>query len=125
MVGWTVVNRMKRHRYSAVSSVWSHNNYAHTYPGTFISRRIAEDILAGKARDISQGATHFYSPRSMPKEGDTHLSGTDIGGGLEEVPGVTGPHGRAVRNYRPGWVKYYHSIRIPQIKENEFKFYRE
>ncbi|EGG74986.1 hypothetical protein SXCC_04357 [Gluconacetobacter sp. SXCC-1] len=66
-----------------MSVVWQHNNYAHNHPATTISRRIAESLLSGQARDISQGATLFYSSLSMPKERDTNLHGFDIGSGLE------------------------------------------
>lgn len=37
--------------------------------------------------DIREGATHFYSPRSMPKEGES-TTGRDVGGGLEQTPGL-------------------------------------
>ena len=68
MVGWTVVNRMKNQYLVHVSDVWLHGNYAHNSPPTHTSLQIAEGILTGTLPDISQGATHFYSPSAMPKK---------------------------------------------------------
>ncbi len=123
MVAWTVVNRMKQHHFTRVSSVWGHNNYSHHHMATSTSLHLAEKILDGAALDISHGATHFYSPAAMPKEGDTTSSAADVRGGLESIPGVT-KNGRPVQNYRPGWAKNYGSIRIPGIQDKDFKFYR-
>ncbi len=53
MVGWTVVNRMKQHHLTQVSSVWTHGNYVHSHMPTPTSLRLAESILNGTARDIS------------------------------------------------------------------------
>lgn len=52
MVGWTVVNRMKKHHFKMVSSVWANHRYAHGYPPTTTSRRIASAILTGKEKII-------------------------------------------------------------------------
>lgn len=109
----------------SVSVVWQHNNYAHNHPATTISRRIAESLLSGQARDISQGATLFYSPLSMPKEGDTNLHGFDIGSGLESVDGVRDRSGKPIRNYVPGWAQDGRRVRVFNVPEKEFKFYRE
>ena len=123
MVGWTVVNRMKQRHLTPVSSVWTHGNYAHSHMPTPTSLRLAEAILNGTAMDISQGANHFYSPTSMPKEGETPSFQADVRGGLESVPGVT-KHGRPTRNYFPGWVKHFSSIRSPGTQDKDMKFYR-
>ena len=70
MVGWTVVNRMNNQYFQHVSDVWLHGNDAHNSPPTHTSLQIAEGILTGTLPDISQGATHFYSPGAMPKKGE-------------------------------------------------------
>ena len=120
MVGWTVVNRMKRQNLTRVSEVW--DQYAHGHFSTATSKRIADNILSVCALDISQGATHFYTPSIMPKEGESS-SGFDISGGLETVPGVT-KNGKPVQNYRPRWAKGSAAIRVPGVQEKDFKFYR-
>ncbi len=123
MVGWVVINRMKKDHSEQVSSVWAHGNFAHSHMATGMSLHLSERILSGDAIDISQGATHFYSPKSMPKEGDALSSRIDTRGGLESVPGVT-KNGRATRNYRPRWATTSHNIRVPGIQDKDFKFFR-
>ena len=123
MVGWTVVNRMKNQYFQRVSDVWLNGNYAHNSPPTYTSLRIAEGILTGTIPDISQGATHFYSPSAMPKKGETIHHGMDVDGGLESVMGVF-KNGKPVENYRPLWAKRYFRINIPGVQEKDFKFYR-
>jgi hypothetical protein len=122
MVGWTVVNHMKQHHYARVSLVWTHGNHVHNHMPTSTRLRLAESILNGTARDISQGVTHFYSPVSMPKEGEPS-SRTDVHGGVESVSGVM-KNNRPVRNYRPGWAKRTSAVRVPDIQDKDFKFYR-
>ncbi|WP_428375980.1 hypothetical protein [Lichenicoccus sp.] len=122
MVGWTVINRMKKQQSTRVSEIWAHGNYAHGQMTTGMTLHLAARILDGSAMDISQGATHFYSPKSMPNEGDRPSSNTDARGGLESVPGVT-KSGRAIRNFRPSWAKNYSVIRISGIQDKDFKFY--
>ncbi|WP_428377363.1 hypothetical protein [Lichenicoccus sp.] len=123
-VAWTAVNRMKKHSFTQVSSVLAHGNYSHSSMSTLTSLQLADDILSGCALDISQGATHFYSPRAMPKRGDRPSSNVDVLGGLESVPGVVGRNGQPVENYRPGWAKNVSPIRIPGIQDKDFKFFR-
>ncbi len=65
---------------------------------------LASNIQSGGVADNDDGATHFYSPRSMPKEGDP-TGGFDVGAGLEQVPGVERPAGIPIRNYRPSWIQ--------------------
>jgi hypothetical protein len=123
MVGWTVVNRMKKHNLKRVSEVWANSQYVHGHFLTPTSLRLADSILGGTAMDISQGATHFYTPGTMPKTGEPH-SGIDIGGGLESTPGVY-KNGKPVQNYRPRWTTRFSAVRTPSIQEKDFRFYRE
>ena len=119
MVGWTVVNRMKNENLARVSDVW--DQYAHGHSSNGISRQLAKDILDGHAIDISNGATHFYSPNSMQKAGETH-SHNDLIGGLETVAGVK-KNGKPVQNYRPYWAKGRIPIHVLGVLEKDFKFY--
>lgn len=124
-VGWTVINRMNKYNFKNVSSVWSHHRYAHGYPPTTTSRNIADAILSNCSLDTSKGATLFYSPLTMPKEGDKNLHGFDIGGGLKSVDGVRDRSGKPIKNYAPRWAKESKRVRVFTIPEREFKFYRE
>ena len=131
-VGWTVRNRMQRNKVDQVDKVW--RGYAHGTPSSrgqeqmqyAQARRIATGILAGTISDPTHGATNFYSPKDMPKEGgDT--SKTDVSGGLEDVPGVFDKKGQHVKNYRPGWsidYDHFHQVKIPGVADYVFKFYQ-
>ncbi|MDG6094280.1 cell wall hydrolase [Acetobacter sp. AN02] len=86
-VGWTLKNRMRRNGISSVRQAW--RGYAHSGRLDNRTLAIAHSILEGTTPDPTDGATHFYTPQIMPKEGES-TSGADVGGGLELVPGVTG-----------------------------------
>ncbi len=73
--------------------------------------------------DRSARTTPFYRPELMPKEGDPVPPGLDVAGGLEQVAGVTSG-GRPIRNWRPGWVLLDSFARVPDIADQEMKFYR-
>ena len=124
MVDWTVVKRMKNQYFQRLSEVWLNGNSAHGSPPTYTSLRIAEGILTGTIADISQGATHFYSPSTMPKKGQTIRHGMDLGGGLESVIGAF-EHGRPIENYLPRWAASYPRIFVPGIQDKDFKFFKK
>ena len=48
--------------------------------------------------DPTQRATNWYSPRGMPKQGQS-CAGFDCAGGLEQTEGLSN------KNYKPGWAK--------------------
>ena len=97
-VGLTVLNRMRRNGTNSVRGVW--RAYAHAQAPTPEIRELAQDLLQGHVVDPTNGATHYYSPRSMPNENASAatLANYDVGGGLEQVPGL--PR----RTYRPTWA---------------------
>ena len=121
MVGWAIVNRMKQRHAKRVSDVW--HGFSHSHKPDQSDTKLATDILTGKERDISQGATHFYTPGRMPKEGDSIPVGTDARGELESVVGVT-RNGQPVRNYTPSWTRNRVAINIPGVRDSIFKFYK-
>ena len=123
-VGFTVLNRMRQNKLSSVQNI--KKGYATTTAEPsekFIV--VAGEILGGAITDPTNGATHFYTPQIMPKEGATpsERAGVDIAGGLESVPGVT-DHGKPVRNFRPHYATVYPQIKISGIADDTFKFYR-
>jgi hypothetical protein len=123
-VGWTVMNRMQRDSVSNVDEAWQ--GYQHSKPPTQDALDIAKSILSGKMPDPTGGATHFYTPDAMPKEGES-TANINVRGGLEETPGVTDSAGRAVKNYRPNWAarSEFKSRSVPALPEHCFKFFRE
>lgn len=71
--------------------------YATNQHPTAEAMRIARAVLAGTIADPTGGATHFYSPISMPAEGQD-TTGYDVWG-LEQVNGL------GHRNYAPRWAE--------------------
>jgi hypothetical protein len=63
-VGFTVLNRLKNTGETSVHQVW--NAYVHNQSPTEGMIALARQLLAGQRVDITDGSTHFYSPRSMP-----------------------------------------------------------
>lgn len=117
-VGSTVINRMNQHGTDDVADVAKPGQYAiakQADPGLAFT---AYRLLSGQLGDNTQGATHFYSPRSMPKEGQD-TAGDDVQGGLEQIPGHT------VQNYRPGWAKTYPQTQADGVRDWYFKLYTD
>lgn len=114
-VGFTVLNRMRRNgtaRVKDVSSAYSHDQ---TPAPWAIS--LATKILKKQLSDPTNGATHFYSPSRMPKEGE-NTAGFDVGGGLEHSGNLK------KKNYRPSYAKTFSAASIPGVREEGFKFWR-
>ena len=119
-VGAVVINRMRRNRTSDVQSVW--DGFAHHIQPLRESYAIAETLLNHPENDPAHGATHFYTPDWMPKEG-SHPAGR--GRTLESVPGVVTKSGAPIRNYRPHYADVFPEQVIPGIPPKMFKFYRD
>lgn len=115
-VAYTVMNRMERNDTTSVYDVWG--GYAHSREPTSADLSLAEDVLTCSVADNSAGATHYYSPYSMPKEGDS-TGGYNVGGGLEKVPGLS------ERNYRPDWSRTMIRAYVVGPQQKFFKFYRD
>jgi hypothetical protein len=115
-VGCTVLNRLRLSRMQRVKDVW--DAYAHHATPTDEVSVLAVDLLRGELADPTSGATHFYSPRSMPMEGDT-VRGFDISGGLEQTLGLRR------QNYRPGWAAQYEIVAVVGTRASHYKFYRQ
>lgn len=81
-------------------------------------KELASKLLRGQITDPTKGATHFFSPISMPKEGES-TKGFDIGGGLQEVPGIT------KRIYFPSWTRELVWVGdLARVRTKYFMFYR-
>ena len=113
-VAWTVRNRMLRSGHTYVKQ--ESHAYSVKQASTIETQRISRGVLTGVTPDNTSGATHFYSPDCMPREGEsTH--GADVGGGLEQVVGL--PY----RPYRPAWAAGRQHILISGVQDARFRFY--
>lgn len=81
------------------------------------SRQIAQGILNGNIADNTGGATHFYTPLRMPREGQP-TGKYDVGGGLESTAGLSS------RNYRPFYATQYEAKSVPGVRDANFRFFR-
>lgn len=121
-VGWALRNRMTRNATDDVERVWSPAFQHRKYP-TARAVQLATGILSGQIADPTGGATHFYTPRIMPKKGKS-TAHIDVAGGLETTPGVVDDDGRPVQNYRPSFASWPQCI-VAGVPEAAFKFYRK
>lgn len=78
-------------------------------------------LVKGLIADPTNGADHWYSPRSMPMEDEAYKCKPqglfDCGGGLEQVQGLP------KKNYKPRWADEKKKVVIPGVREAYFKFY--
>ena len=113
-VGSTVLDRMRRNGTDLVQNV--SRGFSHNQVATPQIRQLARDLLTGEVRDNTGGATNFYSPQGMPRQGQP-TAGYDVGGGLEETPGLNSP------NYRPGWAATYEPRPVQGVRPRFLRFY--
>jgi hypothetical protein len=80
-------------------------------------------LMAPVEADVTKGATHFFSPRSMPLQGEEdRCKGNggiyDCDGGLVFVEGLDAPA------YAPFWHLLYEWLPVPGVRKTHFLFYR-
>jgi hypothetical protein len=114
-VGFTVLNRMRRSGTALISDVSP--GFSENQAPTSDAVLLATKILKGELGDTTKGATHFYSAGAMPEEGED-TRGFDVGGGLEQSGDLPG------KNYRPGYAKHFSPVKIPEVRDKFFRFYR-
>jgi len=128
-VGLTVINRMKNMRTNQVSDVVTIDGFYHyatdqdptLYPEY---ADLARSLLAGDIADFTDGATHFFSPHSMPKQGESRKN-FDCEGGLVRYTSLATAKPEEVCT--PGWSKYlrYVNLVTTGVRPYYFEFYAE
>lgn len=119
-VGWTVINRLKTGTYgkSIRDIVTAQGQYAHNQEPNAEIKELARKLLVGTMEDNTDGATHFFSPISMPKEGES-TAGFDTGGGLHRVSGIDS------EVYFPSWTETMTYVGdLKDVRKAYFMFYR-
>ena len=107
-VGWTVLNRLYSGRYGNSIEYIVTSWYAHNQEPTEVIKTLAKDLLEGQIPDPTSGATHFFSPRGMPKEGED-TTGFDVDG-LHQVP----LDGQDIKVYFPSWAEPEKGVTITE-----------
>ncbi len=126
-VAWALRNRMLRNKTRRVDETWHGFSHGEKPTGRdrFKVEMLAQSILDGSRPDPTHGATHFYSPVTMPKEGasKTERAGFDLTDELESVPGVM-ESGKAVRDYPPSWAAGFREESVNGVPKATFRFFR-
>jgi hypothetical protein len=120
-VAWTIFNRVDSPNYpnTICEVVNQRGQYAANQEPTQELLDLADSLIADRGADPTGGATYFFSPISMPKEGES-TGGYDVGGGLHEVAGIDG------RVYFPSWaLANEHAGEIPGVRPDYYMFYRD
>lgn len=116
-VAWTFRNRLERGL-----SLYSYAR-ERTPNSTWYFELAGEVLTAPVEADVTKGATHFFSPRSMPRQGQEarcKVNGGiyDCRGGLVFVEGLETPA------YAPFWHLLYEWLPCDGIRKTHFLFYR-
>ncbi len=128
-VGLTVINRMKLSNTNKVKDVLAVDGFYHYainqnpnfYPEY---ANLAKSLLQGNIVDFTYGATHFFSPYSMPKAGENRTD-FDCGGGLVRyIDPITSKQEMICT---PSWSKAmrYVNLKNMGIRPYYFEFYTE
>lgn len=153
-VGWTILNRLdglwEGHTYNTIKEVVTASGQYAT--GSYVPQnseesadealsdipenrwptseilQLAIELAEGQIPDPSGGATHFFSPISMPQEGEEYECQSPIGngvmdcnGGLHEVPGIS------EKVYFPSWAENGTLVWVGDldgVRRAYFMFYR-
>jgi hypothetical protein len=127
-VGLTVINRMEAahtKRVSKIVKVGGFYHYAIDQDPTLYPEyaRLAEQLLTGQIEDFTNGATHFFSPYSMPKEGES-TAGFDCEGGYSRYRNPFSNIAEMVCT--PGWSTALEYVYLSDrnIRPYYYEFYR-
>jgi hypothetical protein len=117
-VAWVVFNRVASPSFpNTICEVALSGQFATNQIPTDEILNLAKSLINNPGFDLVGGATHFFSPISMPKEGDP-TDGYDIGGGLHTVPEI--PR----RVYFPSWTKTLNWVgNLPNVRQTHYMFF--
>ncbi|CAF1448858.1 unnamed protein product [Didymodactylos carnosus] len=85
---------------------------------------LAKRVLAGKIPDLTKGASHWYSPRSMPSSAQKSKCSPPIGtGNMDCRGGLESVCSPSVKSYKPSWATRGY-IEISGVRPCYFKFHK-
>ncbi|WP_437991230.1 eCIS core domain-containing protein [Sorangium sp. So ce145] len=101
-IAWAVRNQMARLGTGSVATARAHFGDASGMAGSASAVAIAGAVLQlPMSNDITGGAIKWFSPKRMPKKGES-CAGYDCGGGLITVSDLSGASKEV---YGPAWIK--------------------
>ncbi len=129
-VAWTIFNRVSSPEFpnSICDVINQRSQYATNQEPTQELLYLAESLIANPGTDLTGGAVYFFSPRSMPKEGDD-TGGYDVGGGLYDVTGIdkkvyfpsftlTHEYAGDIQGVRPTYYMFYQEQRNAEVEKD-------
>jgi uncharacterized protein DUF4157 len=120
-IAWAVRNQMIKMGTAKVEEARDQFKDAHDQVASAGTKTIAEEILKKPmSDDITGGAVKWFSPRSMPKKGDS-CADMDCKGGLITV---TDDAGKAREAYAPGWHKTMGYVTPTGVREWYLRLYK-
>jgi Domain of unknown function (DUF4157) len=120
-VAWAVRNQMVRMNTASVARAQDHFRDAHGKGPSAGAKAIAEEILGlPMSSDTTGGAIKWFSPRSMPKKGES-CQGVDCRGGLISVRNESD---KIQKVYAPAWHKSMTYVSVSGVREWYMRFYR-
>ena len=133
-VGWTVLNRFDSGRFGSSIEIVVKNGYAYNQEPNQEIILLAKDLIGRKIPDLTGGATHFFSPRSMTSGyGPYKIPGTNE---ISYIPSWAIPKGYSKESPPPlSWemTEFYQTIDYPttewvggleNVRNYYFMFYR-
>lgn len=100
------------------------SNHAKNQTPTPAIIQLAKDILAGSITDPTQGANHWYSPYSMPKQSESSKCKKPIGSGNMDCSGGLESVCSREKNYKPSWAVASKQVIIAGVRDCYFKFFK-
>jgi hypothetical protein len=86
--------------------------------------RLAEDILRWKIPDPTGEANHWYSPFSMPKDAQSSQCKRPVGTGIMDCSGGLESVCGSRKNYKPNWAIASKQIRVSNVRDCYYKFFK-
>ena len=124
-VGWTVRNRLESGEYgSSIYNIAARGAYSISQEPNRQMMAIASLILMSSIPDPTGGATHFFSPRSMPNEHEASRCRPPIGSGRMHCDALHSVAGLPHRVYFPPFHDEYEFVPIEGVREAYYRFYR-
>lgn len=120
-IAWAVRNQMVRLNTRDAAVAQAQFGDAQNQAPNDETRELAQEVLSvDMGHDTTSGAIKWFSPKSMPSEGES-CSGFDCGGGLITV-NDTG--GTAHRKYAPTFHRHMSYVAIAGVREWYARFYK-
>lgn len=120
-IGWAVRNQMVRLNTRSAADARDHFNDADNQPADAKSRHNAQYVLSlDMGHDTTDGAIKWFSPMSMPSQGES-CANHDCGGGTISVADNSGT---VHQKYAPTFHQHMTYVTVTGVREWHARFYK-